>query len=174
MIRSLDGIAPRVHPTAFVSEFAYVIGDVEIGEGSSIWPGALVQSDGGTIIIGKYTSVQDNSMIHGDAGVVIGDRVVIGHLVVCDAKRVADRVLIGSGAKVYGGVEIGEDSLVASGAIVSENMIIPPLSLVVGVPGRIKGTVAERHTKTIKSLCDSYIHKTERYKRQGNLESEQK
>ena len=72
MIRSLDGIAPRVHPTAFVSEFAYVIGDVEIGEGSSIWPGAVVLADSGKIIIGKYTSVQDNSVIHGDAGVVIG------------------------------------------------------------------------------------------------------
>ena len=174
MIRSLDGIAPRVHPTAFVSEFAYVIGDVEIGEGASIWPGAHVLADGGTIIIGKYTCLQDNSVIHGDDGVVIGERVVIGHLVSCDAKSVADRVLIGSGAKVNGGVEIGEGSLVASGAIVPENMIIPPLSLVVGVPGRIKGTVAQRHTKTIKLLCDSYIHKTERYKRQGNLESERK
>ena len=174
MIRSLDGIAPRVHPTAFVSEFAYVIGDVEIGEGSSIWPGAHVLADGGTIIIGKHTCVQDNSVIHGDGGGVIGERVVIGHLGSCDAKRVADRVLIGSGAKVNGGVEIGEDSLVASGAIVPENMIIPPLSLVVGVPGRIKGTVAERHIKTINSLCDSYIHKTERYKRQGNLESKRK
>ncbi len=174
MIRSFGDKTPRIHPTAFVSEAAYIVGDVEIGEGSSIWPGALVLADGGTIIIGKYTSVQDNSVIHGDTSVVIGERVVIGHLVLCDAKRVADRVLIGSGAKVNSGVEIGEDSLVASGAIVAENMVIPPLSLVVGVPGRIKGTVTERQTKTIKSLCDSYIHKTERYKRQGNLESERK
>ena len=71
-------------------------------------------------------------------------------------------------------VEIGEDGLVASGAILPENMILPPLSLVVGVPGRTKGTVAERHNKTIKSRCDSYIHKTERYKRLRNLESERK
>ena len=174
MIRSLDGIAPRVDPTAFVSESAYVIGDVEIGEGSSIWPGAVVRAASGTIIIGKHTSVQDNSVIHGEGDVVIGDRVVIGHLVLCQARRVADRVLIGSGAKVNGGVEIGEGSLIASAAVVEENMIIPPLSLVVGVPGQIKGTVAERHTETIRSLCDSYIHKTERYKRQGDLESERR
>lgn len=170
MIRSLDGIAPRVHPTAFVSEFAYVIGDVEIEEGASIWPGAQVLADGGLVIIGKYACVQDNSVVHGESGVVIGERVVIGHLALCDAKSVGDRVLIGSGSKVNSGVEIGEDSLIASGAAVPENMIIPPRSLVLGVPGQIKGTIAERHTETIKSLSDSYIRKTQRYKRQGNLE----
>jgi carbonic anhydrase/acetyltransferase-like protein (isoleucine patch superfamily) len=172
VIRSLDGITPRVHPTAFVSEFAYVVGDVEIGEGSSVWPGAQVLADDGKIVIGEYTCIQDNSVIHGDADVIIGDRVVIGHLVSCDAKSVGDRTLLGSGAKVNGGVEIGEDSLVASGAVVPEDMKIPPLSLVVGVPAQIKGAVAERHTKTIEYLCDSYIRKTQRYKRQGNLESD--
>ena len=172
MIRSLDGASPRVHPTAFVSEFAYVIGDVEIGEGSSIWPGAVVRADSGTIVIGRHTSVQDNSVVHGDDDVVIGDRVVIGHQVVCHARSVGDRVLIGSGATVNDGVDIGDDSLVASGAMVIENTVIPPMSLVVGVPGRIRGAVAERHTEAIKSLCDSYIRKTERYKSQGNLESD--
>ena len=174
MIRSLDGIAPRVHPTAFVSEFAYVVGDVEIGEGSSIWPGAVLRASSGPITIGKHTSVQDNCVVQGDAGILIGDRVVIGHLALCHAKRVGDRVLIGSGANVKGGVEIGEDSLVASAAVVADDMIVPPLSLVVGVPARIKGPVAERHTETIKSLCDSYIHKTERYRKQGDLESERR
>mgnify|MGYP001440041427 CR=1 FL=1 len=71
MIRGLDGVNPRVHPGAFVSEFAYVIGDVEIGEGSSIWPGAVVRADAGKITIGKFTNIQDNSVIHGDADVVI-------------------------------------------------------------------------------------------------------
>lgn len=172
MIRSYDGKAPRVHPTAFVSEFADVIGDVEIGEGSSVWPGAQVLADHGSIKIGKHTNVQDNSIVRGDGDVEIGDRVVIGHLVTCGAKRVDDRVLLGSGSKVGGGVEIGEDCLVASGSEVPEHMIVPALSLVVGTPGRIRGTVPERHTKTIAGLCDSYIEKAQRYKRQGNLESE--
>ena len=171
MIRSLHGVGPRVHPTAFVSEFAYVIGDVEIGEGSSIWPGAVVRSASGTISIGRYTSVQDNSQVYGEGDVVIGDRVVIGHLVLCHAGKVADRVLIGSGARVAAGVEVGEDSLIASGATVDENTIVPPRSLVMGVPGRITGAVAERHTQAVKALCDSYIRKTQRYKRQGDLES---
>ena len=172
MIKSFEGKAPRVHPTAFVSEFADVIGDVEIGEGSSVWPGAQVLADRGAITIGKHTNGKDNAIGHGDGGVDIGDRVVVGHLVTCDARKVGDRVLLGSGSKVSVGVEIGEDCLVASGSVVPEDMIVPALSLVLGAPSRIRGTVPERHTKTIEGLCDSYIDKAQRYKRQGNLESE--
>ena len=171
MIRSLDGVTPKIHPTAFVSEFAYVIGDVEIGESSSIWPGAVVRADTGRISIGKYTCVQDNSVVHGDADVAIGDNVVIGHRVLCHAKTVGDRVLIGNGTTVNDGVEIGEDSLLASGSMVLDNMEIPARSLVVGVPGRVRGQVEERHVELIKNYCEIYIQKTERYRRQGNLES---
>ena len=172
VIRSLDGISPKIDPTAFVSEFAYVIGDVEIGEGSSIWPGAVVRADMGKITIGRYTCVQDNSVVHGDADVVIGDNAVIGHRVLCHAKSVGDRSLLGNGATVNDGVEIGEDCLLASGTVVLDNMKIPPRSIVVGVPGRIRGEVADRHTELIKYYCDIYIHKAERYKRQDGLESE--
>ena len=167
MIRGLDGKLPKIHPTAFVSEAAYVIGDVELGEGSSIWPGAVVRADAGKITIGRHTNVQDNSVVHGDADVVIGDRVVIGHMALCHARRVGDRVLIGSGATVNDGVEIGEGSLVASGAMLVENMSVPPGSLVVGVPGRVRGPVEPRHTEVIRSVCDAYIQKAQRYKRQG-------
>ncbi len=173
MIRSLDGIAPKIHTTAFVSESAYVVGDVTIGEGSSIWPGVVVRADAGKITIGRFTCVQDNSVVHGDADVVIGDRVVIGHRVLCHARSVGDRVLIGSGATVNDGVEIGEDSLIASTAMVLENMVIPSRSLVVGVPGRVSGAVEERHIELIKSTCDRYLLKAQRYKRQGGLESAQ-
>lgn len=170
MIRSLDGFTPRVHPTAFVSESAYVIGDVEIGEGSSVWPGAVVRGDSGRISIGRYTCVQDNSVVHGDADVVIGDYVVIGHRVLCHARTVGDRVLIGNGATVNDGVEIGEDSLVASGAMVVDNTGVPPRSLVVGVPGRVRGQVTERHLALIRRYGEAYAEKTRRYKGQGNLE----
>ena len=171
MIRALDGINPRIHPTAFVSEFAYVIGDVEIGEGSSIWPGAVVRADMGKVTIGRFTCVQDNSVVHGDADVIIGDNVVIGHRALCHAKNVGDRVLIGNGATVNDGVEIGHDCLLASGAMVVDNMQVAPGSLLVGVPARIRGQVEERHKELIKLYCDIYIEKTQRYKRQGGLES---
>lgn len=171
MIRSLDGVTPRIHPTAFVSEFAYVVGDVEIGEGSSVWPGAVIRGDMGKIVIGKYTCIQDNSVVHGDADVTIGDYVVIGHRVMCHAKAVGDRVLIGNGATVNDGVEIGEDSLLASGVVVLDNMKIPARSIVMGVPGRIRGQVTERHLELIKWLCGVYIEKTKRYKNNPLLDS---
>ena len=172
MIRSLGGASPRIHPTAFISESAYVIGDVEIGEGSSIWPGVVVRGDSGKIAIGKHTCVQDNSVLHGDADVVIGDNVVIGHLVMCHARTVGDRVLIGNGATVNDGVEIGEDSLLASGTMVVDNLKIPAHSLVMGVPGRIRGQVAQRHTELIKRTSESYTQKGELYRRQGDLDSD--
>ena len=172
MIRSLDGISPKIHPTAFVSEAAYVIGDVEIGEGSSIWPGAVIRADLGKIKIGKQTCVQDNSTVHGDHDVEIGDNVVIGHNVMCHAKTVGNRVVIGNGSAVNDGVVIGEYSLIASGTVIVDNVNIPAHSLVVGVPGKIRGVVRDRHLERMKWYCDIYIEKTERYKRQGNLESE--
>jgi NDP-sugar pyrophosphorylase family protein len=79
VIESFAGKSPRVHPTAFISEFAHVIGDVEIGEGSSVWPGARVTAENSSVTIGKHTNVQDNSVVRGDGDIVIGDRVVIGH-----------------------------------------------------------------------------------------------
>ena len=170
MIRSLDGKAPKIHPSAFVSEAAYVVGDVTIGEGSSVWPGVVIRADMGKITIGRFTCVQDNSVVHGDADVVIGDRVVIGHRALCHARRVGDRALIGSGATVNDGAEIGEDSLVGSGAMLMENMEVPAHSLVVGVPARVRGTVEPRHTELIRTISEHYAQKAKRYKRQGDLE----
>ena len=167
MIRSLDGKAPEIHPTAFVSESAYVVGDVAIGEGSSVWPGVVIRADMGKITIGRFTCIQDNSVVHGDADVVIGDRVVIGHRALCHARKVGDRTLIGSGATVNDGVEIGEDSLVGSGAMLMENMDIPARSLVLGMPARVKGPVEARDTELIRTTSEHYVQKAQRYKRQG-------
>lgn len=170
MIRSIDGATPKIHPTAFVSEFAYVVGDVEIGEGASVWPGVVVRGDMGKISIGKYTNIQDNSVVHGDADVVIGDRVTIAHKVLCHAKFVGDGAVIGNGATLNDGVEIGEFSLVASGAMLVDNVKIPPRSLVVGSPGKRIREVGARHLERMKWFCDVYVGQAKRYKAQGNLE----
>ena len=108
---------PNIDPTAFISEFAYIIGDVEIGAGSSVWPGAVIRADAGKIAIGKNTCIQDNSVLHGDADVEIGNYVVIGHKVLCLAAKIGDRVLLGNGSTVNDGVVIGSDSLIASGTV---------------------------------------------------------
>ena len=170
MIRSLDGVMPQIHHTAFVSESAYVVGDVEIGENSSVWPGTVIRADNGKISIGANTCIQDNSVVHGDDDVTIGDNVAIGHRVMCHAGSVGEGTLIGNGAVVNDGAEIGEGSLIASGAMVIERMQIPPRSMVLGVPAKIRGEVANRHSQLIQSTVDHYVLKGQRYKRQGDLE----
>ncbi len=171
MIRTLDGIAPRIHPTAFVSEAAYVIGDVEIGEGSSVWPGSVIRADMGRIVIGRYTCVQDNSVVHCDTDAAIGDYVVIGHRVVCHAKRVGARTLLGNGAVVNDGVSIGDECVIASGAVVLDDMQVPDRSIVTGVPGRVRGEVQDRHLELGRYFSGVYVLKTQRYLRNGGLAS---
>lgn len=171
MIRSLDGKLPKVHPTAFVSEFAYVVGDVEVGEGSSIWPGAVVRADSGKITIGKQSCIQDNSAVHGDDDVIIGDRVVVGKRVLCHGRDVGDRVFLEDGAIVNDGVTIGEDSMVVSGAVLIENMNVAPGSVVEGVPGRVRGEVDEAQRERARSIADDYAERARRAKREGGLES---
>ncbi|MBI2935283.1 MAG: gamma carbonic anhydrase family protein [Chloroflexi bacterium] len=169
MLRSLGGKTPRVHPDAFVSEAAYLVGDVEIGEGSSVWPGTVIRGDSGRIAIGRNTNIQDNCVLHGDADVEIGDYVSLGHAVMCHARKVGNFVLIGNGAIVNDGVEIGEYSVIAAGAVVLEEMKIPPRSLVVGIPARIRDQVAERHIEMINGTASTYVAKARRYKQEGNL-----
>ena len=169
MIRTLDGITPRVHPTAYVSEAAYVIGDVVIGEGSSVWPGTVIRGDMGRIEIGKHTCVQDNSVVHCDTNATIGDNVVIGHRVVCHAKEVGDRTLLGNGSVVNDGVTIGAECVIASGAVVLDDMQIPARSIAVGVPARVRGEVQDRHLKLGEYFNGVYVLKAQRYLRNGGL-----
>ena len=170
MIRSLGGKTPSIHPTAFISEAAYIVGDVEIGEGSSIWPGTVIRGDTGKITIGKFTNVQDNSVLHGDDDVVIGDNVTIGHRVMCHGRNIGNRVLIGNGAILNDGVLVGEESVIGSGSMILENTDIPEKSIVVGMPGRVRGTVKEKHVDMIDRIAAGYAIKARKYKSEGNLE----
>ena len=159
LIRSLDGIWPKVHSTAFVSEDACVIGDVEIGEGSSVWPRAVVRADSGKITIGKQTCILEESVVHGDDDVIIGDRVGVGKHVLCHARDVGDRVLIGTGATVNDGVVIGEDSHVTVGSVLIEFMEVALGSVVDGVPGRVRREVDEEHRELARSVADDYVER---------------
>jgi len=170
LIKTLEGKTPVIHPTAFVSEAAYVVGDVEIGEGSSIWPGTVIRGDSGKVKIGKYTNIQDNSVVHGDADLEIGDYVTVGHRVMCHAKFIGHQSLIGNGSILNDGVIIGENSVVGSGAMLLENMDIPEKSIVVGMPGRVRGEAQQKHFDLQEELAKLYSDKAKRYKNQGNLE----
>lgn len=167
MIRSLNGKTPTVDETAYVSEFAFVIGDVEIGAQSSVWPGAVVRADSGKIAIGERSNVQDNSTLHADADASIGNDVTIGHGVVCHARRIGDHSLIGNGAVLNDGVEIGQWCLIAAGAVVPEKTKVPDRSIVRGVPGRVIGGIHDRHAEMIRIAGDSYVERIPRYKASG-------
>mgnify|MGYP002152639094 CR=1 FL=1 len=167
MIQTVNGKTPKIHPRAFVSEAAYVVGDVEIGEGSSVWPGSVVRGDAGKIVIGKNTCIQDNSVVHGDADVTIGDDVVVAHRVVCHGRSIGNRVLLGNGCIVNDGVVIGDDSIIASGAMVVDRMEIPARSVVAGLPARIRRAVEDKDIVLIKGYRDIYVRNTAMYLKEG-------
>lgn len=156
MIREFNGKAPRIHPTAFVSEAAYVVGDVEIGPYSSVWPGTIIRGDRHKIVLGAYVDIQDNCVIHTDSDATYGDYVTLGHHVMCHAKTVSTHCLIGNGAVINGDAEIGEYSIVASGAVVLERVQIPPRSFVTGAPAEVKRQTEERHHKMIRGTAEAY------------------
>ena len=124
MIRSFNGKTPKIDDSAFVSEVAYVVGDVEIGAGSSVWPGAVIRADYACIKIGCNTHVEDNSVLHAGVPVDIGDNVIIGHSVVMHGMKVGSNTLIGNNATVLNYVEIGDFCIIAAGSLLAEGMKI--------------------------------------------------
>ncbi|HIF71315.1 MAG TPA: gamma carbonic anhydrase family protein [Dehalococcoidia bacterium] len=167
MIRSLDGKTPKIDPTAFVSEAAYLVGDIEIGPRSSIWPGVVIRADAGKIKIGAGTNIQDNSVLHSDHGAEIGDNVTIGHGVICHAKLVGDGSLLGNNSTLNEGVVIGKNSLVASGSSLTEHAVFEDDVVVRGTPGKALGVVKERHTALMHSAAAFYVNRIAGYKEAG-------
>ncbi len=166
MIRSFNGKTPRVAESAFVSEWAYVVGDVEIGENSSVWPGAVVRGDFGKIVIGRNTHVEDNSVLHAGTDLEIGDNVMIGHSVVVHCARIGNNVLVGNNATVLDNVEIGDSCIIAANAVVTPGEKIPSGSFMVGVPAKITGQVPSERLNR-REGGSSYAALAQRYKEQG-------
>lgn len=173
MIRSFGGKSPKIHPTAFVSEAAYVVGDVEIGEGSSIWPGTIIRANNRKIKIGKYVDIQDNCVVHSDSDATYGDFVTLGHHVICHAKTVEEHCLIGNGAVVNGDAVIGNHSIVAAGSVVLERVEIPPNSFVVGAPAQVRSQTTERHLQMIEGTARGYSRNGALFKEAGLQDPDQ-
>lgn len=171
MIKSFNGKTPRIAVSAFISEAAYIVGDVEIGENSSVWPGAVIRGDTGRIVIGKNTAVEDGVVIHVGGPdfdtMVIGDMVNIGHGAVIHCERIGNNVLIGMNATVLQKARIGSYCLVAAGCLVPEEMIVPDNSFVAGVPGRIKGKVTEKQSRWLGDGILAYAEYGRKYKAEG-------
>jgi len=160
MLRPHRGRLPRVHPSAFIDDSAQVIGDVEIGEESSVWMAVVIRGDVNRIRIGARTNVQDGSVLHGMTGtheVTIGDSVTIGHGAVIHGCRIQDRCLIGMGAILLNGADVGADSIVAAGTLIVEGMKVPPRSLVMGSPGKVKRLLLDAEVTDILKYADRYV-----------------
>lgn len=170
MLMAYKGTRPVIHETVFIVDSAIVIGDVEIGEHSSIWFNAVVRGDVNYIRIGARTNVQDNSSLHvtnGTHPLIIGSEVTIGHSVTLHGCTVKDRCLIGMGAILLDGSVIGEDSVIGAGALVKEGMKVPPRSLVVGLPGRVARELSPEEVARIKKSAANYIEYARDYTEQG-------
>jgi carbonic anhydrase/acetyltransferase-like protein (isoleucine patch superfamily) len=160
MLRPYKSVMPRVHPTAYVDASAQVIGEVEIGESSSIWMNAVVRGDVNWIRIGARSNVQDGTVVHvmiHTHPTLIGDDVTIGHGAVVHGCTLHDRILVGMGAIVLNGVEVGEDSIVAAGTLLAEGTRVPPRSLVMGSPGRVKRELTDADVATIRQYAERYV-----------------
>lgn len=138
-IYALGDRVPSIDPAAYVHPDAVVIGDVRIGPGSTIWPGAVLRGDVGTITVGADTSVQDGTIVHcsRSADTTIGDRCVIGHNAHLEGCTIHDDSLVGSGSVVLHRSQVGPNALVGAGAVVGNDRIVPPLARALGVPARI-------------------------------------
>jgi carbonic anhydrase/acetyltransferase-like protein (isoleucine patch superfamily) len=161
---ALGDLAPTVDPEAFVHPDATVIGDVTIGPESSVWPGAVLRGDHGTVIIGARSSVQDSSVVHAGPGfpTVVGDGCVIGHIVHLEGCVIEDDCLIGSGAVVLHHVRVGRGALVGAGAVVPNGMDVPAGALAVGVPAKIRPDAS--NVELIRISADEYVKNCHRYR----------
>jgi carbonic anhydrase/acetyltransferase-like protein (isoleucine patch superfamily) len=160
VIRSFRGVTPRVHPTAFIDDSAQVIGDVDIGEESGVWMSAVVRGDVHWIRIGRRSNLQDGTIVHAMTGTfptTIGSNVTIGHGAVIHGCTIEDQCLIGMGAILLNGSQIGTQSIVAAGTLILEHMKVPARSLVMGMPGRIKRLLTQAEIAGIQGYADRYV-----------------
>jgi carbonic anhydrase/acetyltransferase-like protein (isoleucine patch superfamily) len=160
MLRSYRGVLPRVHQTAFIDDSAQVIGDVEIGEESSVWMAVVIRGDVHRIRIGRRTNVQDGTVVHvmkDTHPTTIGDNVTIGHAAVLHGCTIENQCLIGMGAILLNGAHVGTLSVVAAGALIVEGMRVPPRSLVMGSPAKVKRLLTQAEIGEIQMYADRYV-----------------
>jgi carbonic anhydrase/acetyltransferase-like protein (isoleucine patch superfamily) len=167
LIRSLGDKTPKIAETAWVSEFAYVVGDVEIGEYSSIWPGVTIRGDGDKgIVIGNYVNAQEGSVIHG-SGLVVEDYVTIGHSVVVHGDFIGEGSLLGNNCTFLHRSTLGKRCLIAANSVVLAGQTIPDESFVTGVPGEIKRQVDQRQIDNMRHTAESLVKHAKEFQDSG-------
>jgi len=158
---------PRIHPTAFITDDSLVIGDVEIGEDSSVWFGSVIRGDVNFIRIGARTNIQDGTIIHVTSKTqptILDDEITVGHRVVLHGCHVESGCLIGIGAIVMDGVRLGRQSLVGAGSLLTPGTEIPPRSLVLGSPARVKRELTDDEIAYLDRSWRNYVDLVEQYR----------
>ncbi len=165
-IYELDGVAPRLSEGAWVADSAQVIGDVEMGENSSIWYGAVARGDTATLRIGRNSNVQDLSVLHADAGkpLTIGDNVTVGHQVMLHGCTIGDGSLIGIQAVILNGARIGRNCIVGAGSVVTEGKEFADNSLIIGSPAKLVRTLDEEALANRSRSADNYVANARRHR----------
>lgn len=166
MLIALADQTPQVPDSAFVAENATLVGSVVLGDGASVWYGAVLRADNEPITIGPRSNVQDNCSFHVDVGrpVTLGEGVSVGHNAVVHGATIEDFALIGMGAVVLNGAVIGSESLVAAGAVVPQGAVIPPRSLVAGVPAKVRRELTEDEVAGLHRNAAVYEHHRETHR----------
>jgi carbonic anhydrase/acetyltransferase-like protein (isoleucine patch superfamily) len=172
MIRSYKGILPQVPSSCYVDLSAQLIGDVTLGERSSVWMNAVLRGDVNSIRLGANSNVQDCAVLHGQRNiypVIVGDWVTIGHNATVHGCVIEDAVLIGMGAVLLNGCRIGEGSIIAAGAVVPEGVIVPPRTMWAGVPAKQRRELTDEDRPRILKFAQDYLDYVEIYQKEmGN------
>jgi gamma-carbonic anhydrase len=167
MIRPFRGVYPKIAASCYIDPSAQVIGDVEIGERSSVWPNVTIRGDVNQIRIGEESNVQDNSVIHVEHDIyptIIGNRVTVGHSVTLHGCVIEDDCLIGIGAIVLNGARVGKGTVIAAGALVPERMQIPPGSMVMGMPAKVKRELRPEEIERFRENAQNYVRYREAFR----------
>lgn len=160
MLRPYRGVLPRIHPSAYIDESAQIIGDVAIGEDSSVWMNVVIRGDVHRIRIGRRTNIQDGTIVHvmkDTHATTIGDNVTVGHAAMLHGCTIGDQCLIGMSATILNGAVVGTGSIVAAGTLIPEGAVIPPRSLVMGSPGKVKRPIDDAGLAEIQMYADRYV-----------------
>jgi len=164
-----EGTEPVVDPTAYVAPNATLVGRVTVGASASVWFGAVMRGDTDDLVLGERSNLQDNVVVHADPGfpAIIGAGVSVGHGAVVHGCRIEDGCLIGMNATVLNRAVIGAQSLVAAGAVVLEDTVIPPRSLVAGVPAKVRRELTDDEVAALAHNADTYAARARIYAAQG-------
>ena len=168
LARHLDA-APAIHPSAFIAPGAAVVGDVTLAEESSVWFQTVLRGDINRIVIGPRSNVQDGAVVHlaDDFGTTVGELVTVGHKAILHACTIADEVLVGKGAIILDGAEIGARSIIGAGAVVTGGMIFPPGSLILGTPAKVVRTLTLDEQAGIRVWAERYVTLSREYIARG-------